>query len=217
MDSNFSLFHTNTRVETLYYEVLIEFGLASLDLDFEMATTLVTRLSLPFAKKTTFVGPPISFSFARSFAYKPIEPIKLKKDPALAWGYINGQKHEFRAEDRIHPEWKLALSHSRLLFDKMKEVGYKPDFSVVLRTDCVTEEEKTMHLCAHCERLFLAYADLKLPPGQDIIAFKNLRFCNDCHEATKYYTLITKRKVTIRDRKRFHTVENGKCSCNDFY
>lgn len=46
---------------------------------------------------------------------------------------------------------------------------------------------------------------------------KNLRVCDDCHNAIKYLSKCTGRVVILRDNRRFHRFEDGLCSCGDFW
>lgn len=56
-----------------------------------------------------------------------------------------------------------------------------------------------------------------LPPDENIIMYKNLRVCKDCHIALKLISKLYKRRFVIRDTNRFHHFDDGMCSCNDFW
>ena len=62
-------------------------------------------------------------------------------------------------------------------------------------------------------QLFHQLAD----PEEPIIISKNLRVCGDCHEWTKLISQLWKRRIVVRDANRQHIVENGVCSCNDYW
>ena len=69
--------------------------------------------------------------------------------------------------------------------------------------------------CQHSEKLALAYA---LEHGERRpTLFKNLRMCRDCHESTLKVTKLEKIEVRHRDQNRWHVMENGACSCGNFW
>ncbi|PKU62770.1 Pentatricopeptide repeat-containing protein [Dendrobium catenatum] len=37
--------------------------------------------------------------------------------------------------------------------------------------------------------------------------------CRDCHSAVKYFSILTKREIVVRDRKRLHRFRDGRCCC----
>ena len=53
--------------------------------------------------------------------------------------------------------------------------------------------------------------------GTTLRIAKNLRVCGDCHNATKYISMITSREIIVRDKNRWHHFKQGKCSCDDYF
>uniref|UniRef100_A0A6B2LGC4 DYW domain-containing protein n=1 Tax=Arcella intermedia TaxID=1963864 RepID=A0A6B2LGC4_9EUKA len=141
----------------------------------------------------------------------------IQKVPGKTWGIIQGKEESFVANDQNHPEAPEIFQYSKELHYGIKKAGYKPNFNYVLLKDGKTKEEMMDHLCSHSERLFIAQALRKNKTGEPIIAQKNLRMCGDCHEATKFISLIKQLPIVIRDANRWHHFENGKCSCSDFF
>ncbi|KAJ0442942.1 putative DYW domain-containing protein [Helianthus annuus] len=74
---------------------------------------------------------------------------------------------------------KITLCRMRLikcgvrLVKEIKEIGYVPDMSHVLLY--VDEQEREVKLQYHSEKLALAFALLKTPPGSTIRIKKNIR------------------------------------------
>ncbi|KAK8954176.1 Pentatricopeptide repeat-containing protein [Platanthera zijinensis] len=101
------------------------------------------------------------------------------------------------------------------LEERMRADGY------VAGTKCVlvnlSEEEKEDMLCGHSERLAIAFGILSTKEGEVLRVMKNLRICVDCHTAMKFISIIAKRKIIVRDAKRFHHFEDGICSCGDYW
>ncbi|KAJ0792708.1 putative DYW domain-containing protein [Helianthus annuus] len=116
---------------------------------------------------------------------------------------------------------KITLCRMRLikcevrLVKKIKEIGHVLDTSHVLLY--VDEQEREVKLQYHSEKLALAFALLKTPPGSTIRIKKNIRVCGDCHSAFKYASLVIEREIILRDTNRFHHFYCGSCSCGDYW
>lgn len=137
------------------------------------------------------------------------------KTPGYSWMEIEDAVHEFRSGDRVHPE--LEQIHKKLneLQKKMKLAGYAAHLESDLHD--VGEEQKEQILLWHSEKLAVAFGLMRLPLGTPIRIFKNLRVCDDCHEAMKFISAIEERKIIIRDTTRFHHFWGGSCSCGDYW
>ncbi|KAF5186837.1 Pentatricopeptide repeat-containing protein [Thalictrum thalictroides] len=96
-----------------------------------------------------------------------------------------------------------------------KEQGYVPDTRYVLHD--IDQEAKEQALLYHSERLAIAYGLISTPARTPLRIIKNLRICGDCHNAIKIMAKIVGRQLIVRDNKRFHHFENGKCSCGDYW
>lgn len=138
-----------------------------------------------------------------------------KKSPGCSWVEIRGRVHAFVGGDRSHPCSSRIYEILGDLFIEMRKMGYRPDTSYVLQN--VEEEEKEHLLLYHSEKLAISFGILSLSAGQPIFVAKNLRICGDCHTATKFISMITRREITVRDANRFHHFINGTCSCGDFW
>lgn len=146
---------------------------------------------------------------------KSMKENNVVKPPGYSWVEINNVVHEFRSNDRLHPE--LVSIHEKLdkLEMKMKLAGYVPDLEFALHD--VGEELKEQLLLRHSEKLAIAFGLLKVPLGVPIRVFKNLRVCGDCHSAIKYISAIEGREIIVRDTTRFHHFKDGFCSCSDYW
>ena len=101
------------------------------------------------------------------------------------------------------------------LSKKLKAEGYIPDTRLVLRN--IDEEQKVHALCAHSEKLAIAYGLMHTPPGMPIRVYKNLWICSDCHTATRFISKVTGREIVARDANRFYHFKDGVCSCGDYW
>lgn len=146
---------------------------------------------------------------------KKMKEMGVRKEPGCSWIEFGDEVHKFIAGDASHPQSEQLHGFIETLSEKMRKEGYVPDISCVLHN--VDEEEKETLLCGHSEKLAIAFGILNSPPGTTIRVAKNLRVCNDCHEATKYISRITEREIILRDVRRFHHFRNGRCSCGDYW
>ncbi|MQM19332.1 hypothetical protein Taro_052335 [Colocasia esculenta] len=140
---------------------------------------------------------------------------KVVKTPGYSWIVVNSIVHVFRSGDRLHTQLDLIYSKLNELEVCMKKAGYIPDLSSALHD--VGMEQKELILLRHSEKLAIAFGLISLPTWMTIRVFKNLRVCVDCHNATKFISLVEGRDIIVRDTTRFHHFSNGCCSCGDFW
>lgn len=139
----------------------------------------------------------------------------LKKTPGWSSITIDEVVHEFVAGDETHPQAREISEGWEQLLEEMKPKGYVPNTSVVLLD--MEEHEKEKALYRHSEKLALVFGLMKTPTGTPIRIMKNLRVCEDCHNAFKLISGIVNRDIVVRDRNRFHCFKDGCCSCRDYW
>lgn len=150
-----------------------------------------------------------------AFVRKRMKRKRVKKEPGLSWVENQGMVHYFAVGDNSHEDIKLIRAMLEWLNLRSKRAGYAPNHEMVLLN--VDEDEKSRHLWSHSERIALAYALLRTPPGSPIRIIKNLRICADCHVALKLVSELVRREIVVRDINRFHHFHDGICSCNDYW
>jgi pentatricopeptide repeat protein len=146
---------------------------------------------------------------------KLMKNMGVRKEPGVSWIQVGSEVHVFRAEDNLHPQMDQITEKLEELIDRIKVIGYVPNFAVVLHD--VEEEQKEEHLMCHSEKLAVAFGLIHTPKGGTIRIMKNLRICEDCHAAVKLISIVTGRTIVIRDNVRFHCIEGGVCSCDDYW
>jgi len=97
----------------------------------------------------------------------------------------------------------------------MCSVGYVPYTKLVLHD--VEEEEKVFHLCQHSEKLAITFGLTKTAPGTPLGIIKNMWVCEDCLSSRKFISKIVERAIMVRDANHFHQIEDGVCSCMDYW
>ncbi|KAM7459480.1 hypothetical protein LguiA_036474 [Lonicera macranthoides] len=139
----------------------------------------------------------------------------MKKIPGSTMIELDNKIYEFVAGDKTHDQYGEIYEMIDEMGREMKRAGYVPGTSEVLLD--IDEEDKEDALNRHSEKLAIAFALLKTPPGTPIRIVKNLRVCGDCHSATKFISKVYNREILVRDRNRFHHFRDGLCSCKDFW
>ncbi|KAI9384352.1 hypothetical protein POPTR_012G048800v4 [Populus trichocarpa] len=139
----------------------------------------------------------------------------VKKVPGYSWLEVQNKIHTFKVGDTSHPHTDKIYTFLEEMDLKLKQEGYISSTNLVFHD--VEEEEKVHMLKYHSEKLAVAYGILYIPAGRPIRVIKNLRVCEDCHNAIKYISKIVGRLIILRDNHRFHYFEGGSCSCRDFW
>ncbi|CAI0452199.1 unnamed protein product [Linum tenue] len=139
----------------------------------------------------------------------------VKKLPGYSWLEVHNKIHNFRVGETCHPEKDRIYGFLAEMEEKMKQEGFVSLTKLVLHD--VEEEDKEHMLKYHSEKLAVAYGILTVPVGRPVRVIKNLRVCEDCHNAIKFMSKIVGRLIILRDNNRFHHFENGSCSCGDYW
>jgi pentatricopeptide repeat protein len=139
----------------------------------------------------------------------------IEKEPGCSSIEVNNEIHEFLLGDLRHPQKEKIYKKLEELNQILRLEGYTPATEVVLHD--IEKSEKEWALAIHSERLAICYGLISTKPLTTIRVVKNLRVCNDCHLTIKLISNITRRKIVVRDRNRFHHFENGVCSCGDYW
>ncbi|EFJ08440.1 hypothetical protein SELMODRAFT_131869 [Selaginella moellendorffii] len=131
---------------------------------------------------------------------------------------VGGVDHRFCVGDDLaaHPQGEeIAMELRRLERMMVEQRLFAPEVREVLHD--IGESEKERLLWQHSERLAIGFGLVATPPGTQLWIIKNLRVCLDCHTVTKFISLVTKRRIVVRDSNRFHHFDDGRCSCQDYW
>ncbi|XP_010272458.1 PREDICTED: pentatricopeptide repeat-containing protein At2g33760 [Nelumbo nucifera] len=139
----------------------------------------------------------------------------LKKQVGYSLIEVNQVTHMFCMGDKSHPQTTEIYRYLEELMSKSREAGYIPESNSVMHE--LEEEEREFALRCHSEKLAIAFGIMNTSHGTTIRIVKNLRMCDDCHSATKFISIVTSRKIIVRDKHRFHHFRDGTCSCQDYW
>lgn len=140
---------------------------------------------------------------------------KVRKQPGRSWIHLRNAVHTFVAGDVSHPRSAEIYAYLDKLMERLKEMGYTSRTDLVVHD--VEEEQRETTLKFHSERLAIAFGLISTPVGIPLRIFKNLRVCEDCHEAIRFISRAADREIVVRDLYRFHHFKSGTCSCEDFW
>ncbi|KAL3649693.1 hypothetical protein CASFOL_006096 [Castilleja foliolosa] len=135
----------------------------------------------------------------------------VRKDIGRSWVEVRGNMHVFFAGDKRHARRDEIYAKLNELMGEIEKLGYVPMWDETLHE--VEEKEKMELLLYHSEKLAVAFGLLSGVVPLRIT--KNLRICRDCHEAFKYFSVVAKREIIVRDVHRYHRFSNGSCCCGD--
>ncbi|KAF8369272.1 hypothetical protein HHK36_032721 [Tetracentron sinense] len=105
------------------------------------------------------------------------------------------------AGDSVNPEKDIVYAFLEELDLQMKREGYVSSKNMVLHD---MEEEEEHMLKFHSEKLAVAFGILTVPSGRPVRVIKNLRVCEDCHNAIRYVSKILGRLRILWDSNRYH-------------
>nr|GEV73708.1 pentatricopeptide repeat-containing protein At1g11290, chloroplastic [Tanacetum cinerariifolium] len=141
----------------------------------------------------------------------------IRKTPGYSSVDLENGVHTFYSGSSWHYRSKEIYGFLEILIDKIKAAGYVPDNDSIHDAEDDLQEQLAYCARTHSEKLAIAFGLLNTSPGTAIHIRKNLRVCGDCHNATKYISLVEKREIIVRDLHRFHHFKNGICSCGDYW
>ncbi|XP_075492994.1 pentatricopeptide repeat-containing protein ELI1, chloroplastic isoform X1 [Primulina tabacum] len=139
----------------------------------------------------------------------------VQKEPGCSSIEVNNNVHEFRAGDVKHPKSKEIYEMLEHVNGWLRAHGYSSQTDEALQNIGETDRERLLEV--HSEKLALAFGLISTNPGTSIKIYKNLRVCQDCHAVMKLVSIISSRKIIMRDRNRFHHFVDGSCSCGDYW
>ncbi|CEP01929.1 unnamed protein product (mitochondrion) [Plasmodiophora brassicae] len=110
------------------------------------------------------------------------------------------------------PDAALRGAHARLI-DTATDGGYLPDLSSSPPDD--DNARQSVH--GHCTKVAVAYALMKVPPGEPLRLSTTRRICPDCHDFLQRISAVMQCHVSVRDPARHHHFQEGPCSCCGYW
>ncbi|XP_062190969.1 pentatricopeptide repeat-containing protein At2g03880, mitochondrial [Phragmites australis] len=148
-------------------------------------------------------------------SWKALRDRGVKKEPGRSWIELEKQVHVFIAGDLSHPCSDAIVQELNRLIGRINALGYVPQTEFVLQD--LGSEQKEDLLKYHSEKLAIAFGTMRAMEGKPIRIMKNLRICGDCHSFAKLVSKSEDKVIIIRDPVRFHHLQDGVCSCGDYW
>ncbi|KAK1321329.1 Pentatricopeptide repeat-containing protein [Acorus calamus] len=145
---------------------------------------------------------------------KAMEDKGLQKTPGWSSIELKNKVYTFYSGSTTHPKSEEVYSTLDELMEDIGKAGYRPNVNSI---HDVEDDMKVSLLRSHSEKLAIAFGLISTSPGTTIHVRKNLRVCDDCHDATKFISLVTQREIIVRDMQWFHHFKDGRCSCGDYW
>lgn len=138
----------------------------------------------------------------------------IQKTPGCSSVDLRNEVHTFYSGSTSHPQSEKIYAYLGKLIERIKAAGYTPENSSIHDVEDGVQEQL---LSTHSEKLAISFGLLNTKAGTSIHIRKNLRVCADCHNATAFISLVTKREIIVRDMHRFHHFKDGACSCGGYW
>eukprot|EP01124_Arcella_intermedia_P006703 TRINITY_DN14020_c0_g1_i1.p1 TRINITY_DN14020_c0_g1~~TRINITY_DN14020_c0_g1_i1.p1 ORF type:complete len:742 (+),score=156.72 TRINITY_DN14020_c0_g1_i1:289-2226(+) len=132
-----------------------------------------------------------------------------KKVVPSCWMYSGGNVYQFVVGELEHPKMEEIRRKVEELYQRITVAGWVP---------WRWEKEEEMlenELCGHTDKFAIGFGLLEEEVGakREIVVFKNVGVCGDCHEAAKWISKVTQCSIKVRDSHRWHHFQDGQCSC----
>ncbi|KZV24876.1 pentatricopeptide repeat-containing protein chloroplastic [Dorcoceras hygrometricum] len=134
--------------------------------------------------------------------------------PACTWIEIKKQPNVFYTGDKSHPQTKDIYDNLYCIMQQISQHGYAPKGNNILPDVDAREQSMILH---HSEKLAISFGLINTPSSTPLQLVQSHRICNDCHNAIKLISLVSKREIVFRDCSRFHRFKDGGCSCGDYW
>uniref|UniRef100_A0A6B2L3L9 DYW domain-containing protein n=1 Tax=Arcella intermedia TaxID=1963864 RepID=A0A6B2L3L9_9EUKA len=138
----------------------------------------------------------------------------LKEKKGGAWTWVGSNLHWF-GEENPHPEMENVSNKALEIFNTLSNAGYTPQASPQSPKEEMLEKE----LCGHLEMQAIALALMKMEEmgevKEQVVVFKNMSVCVDCHEASKWISKVFGKTIKLKESRRWHVFKDGVCSCSD--
>ncbi|PKA53238.1 Pentatricopeptide repeat-containing protein [Apostasia shenzhenica] len=135
--------------------------------------------------------------------------------PGFSKVEVRGKMHTFLSHDKHHTQRNEVDDMLHQMDWQLRFEGYRADTSEVVNDICEADKKKV--IAGHSQKIAIAFALLNTNPGSAIRVYTNLRMSNECHTYTALISKIFERPITVRDRNRFHSFDQGACSCGNYW
>ncbi|KAM0025786.1 putative tetratricopeptide-like helical domain superfamily, DYW domain-containing protein [Helianthus debilis subsp. tardiflorus] len=184
--------------------------------DVELAEFAAKQI-LPLGRDNTGLYVLLSNLYAETGRWEDVRRVKsvmesqqLMKTVGLTMVDVKGQTFKFTDQDRSH-------EHSHLIYDVLDVILKNPYGNVFKFKPVDFLKKRSKSADWHSVRLAVCFGLISMSIGTPVLVRKNVRICQDCHDAMKKISLICRREIVVGDSKIYHHFEHGQCSCRDYW
>nr|XP_043625477.1 pentatricopeptide repeat-containing protein At4g35130, chloroplastic [Erigeron canadensis] len=123
---------------------------------------------------------------------------------------IKGKTFKFTNQDRSH-----ELTH--LIYHVLDIILKKPHGNFPRFKPAEVWRKRSKSADWHSVKLAVCFGLISTSIGNPVLVRKNVRICEDCHNAMKKISLNCHREIVVGDSKIYHHFEHGHCSCHDYW
>ncbi|KAK0580431.1 hypothetical protein LWI29_001939 [Acer saccharum] len=164
----------------------------------------------------------LSNMYAEAGRWEDVERIKglmekegLEKTVSCSVVENNGKAHRFINQDSSHNKLHMIYNVLDILLRKIGEDVYVHTVTKFRPPNLLRKRAKSP--ANHSVRLAISFGLISTTVGNPVLVRNNTRICEDCHNAAKKISEITKRELIVGDPKVFHHFRDGYCSCGDYW
>ncbi|PQQ14466.1 pentatricopeptide repeat-containing protein [Prunus yedoensis var. nudiflora] len=164
----------------------------------------------------------LSNMYAEAGRWEDVERIKslmkqrgLEKTVGCSFVETNCRPYRFINQDRSHVETNTIYAVLDIILRKIREDKYVHSINKFRPLD--SKRKRASSAESHSVRLAICFGLISTKLRSPVVVRKNTRICDDCHNAAKKISEITKREIVVGDSKVFHHFIDGSCSCGDYW
>lgn len=164
----------------------------------------------------------LSNMYAEAGRWEDVERIKslmkqrgLEKTVGCSFVETNCRPYRFINQDRSHVETNTIYAVLDIILRKIREDKYVHSITKFRPLDLKRKRASSAE--SHSVRLAICFGLISTKLRSPVVVRKNTRICDDCHNAAKKISEITKREIVVGDSKVFHHFIDGSCSCGDYW
>ncbi|KAL2512501.1 Pentatricopeptide repeat-containing protein [Abeliophyllum distichum] len=127
----------------------------------------------------------------------------------------NSNTFRFTNHDKSQIKSNLIYEVLDIISRKIGKNQYVPDVTKFKPLDLLKKRDNAPF--CHSVRLAISFGLISTSVGNPVLVRKNIRICEDCHNAAKKISEITNREIVVGDSKIYHHFRDGRCSCRDYW
>ncbi|KAM5562617.1 pentatricopeptide repeat-containing protein [Rosa sericea] len=164
----------------------------------------------------------LSNMYAEAGRWEDVKRIKFRMkqrglEKTIGCSYLETKckPYRFINHDKSHVESDTIYEVLDVILRKIGEDKYVHSITKFRPLDLMRKKQNSAE--HHSVRLAISYGLISTKLRDPVLVRRNTRICEDCHNAAKKVSEMTKREIIVGDSKVFHHFRDGNCSCGDYW